>query len=166
MATNMYIKFDGVDGESEDKNHAQWIEILNWSHGFSQPSSPVRASSGSTVEKANHSSLNFTKYMDIATKDLLQACWNGKQYPKVDIECFRSDGTDDNAIKYLMINMEQVVISNYSFSGGGGDIPIENLSLSYGKITYTYDSKKKDDGAAAGAKVVSHDLKTNEVSAQ
>lgn len=168
MATNMFIKFEGVDGEATDANHEAWIEILSWSHGFSQPTSPIRTSTGSTVEKANHSNLSITKYMDVATKDLLKACWNGTQFKTANMECFRASGEDENAIKYLEIKMEEVVVSNYSLSGGGGGIPIENLSLAYGKITYTYDSKKKEeDGAADSAKkVVSHDLKTNKVSAE
>ena len=37
MATNMYIKIDDVVGEATDANHKTWIEILGWSHGFSQP---------------------------------------------------------------------------------------------------------------------------------
>ncbi|MBW2092594.1 MAG: type VI secretion system tube protein Hcp [Deltaproteobacteria bacterium] len=28
-----YIKFDGVDGESQDKDHKDWIDVLS----FSQP---------------------------------------------------------------------------------------------------------------------------------
>lgn len=162
MATNMYIKFDDVKGEAEDAAHKDWIEVLSWSHGFSQPASPVRSSTGSTVERANHSNLSITKYLDSATKDLLKACWSGKQFEKVDMECFRADG-NNAPIKYLMINMEDVVVSNYSLSGGGGDVPVENLSLAYSKVTYNYDSKKKADAKAAGPQVVAHDLKTNDV---
>lgn len=162
MATNMYIKFDDVEGEAEDHAHEGWIEILSWSHGFSQPASPIRSSSGSTIERANHSDLSITKYMDAATDDLLKACWTGKQFEEVNIECFRSDG-ENEAIKYLEINMLDVIVSNYSISGGGGDIPIENLSLAYSKVTYQYDPKTKADAAAAGVQPVSHDLKTNEI---
>ncbi len=162
MASNMYIKIDKVKGEAEDVNHKDWIEILSWSHGFSQPASPVRTSTGSTVERANHSDMSITKYIDSATKDLLKACWTGQQFEKADIECFRADG-DNEPIKYLMVNMEDVVVSNYSLSGGGGGIPVENISLSYSKVTYNYDPKKKADAKPAGPQVISHDLKTNKV---
>ncbi|MDM8537990.1 type VI secretion system tube protein Hcp [Desulfobacterales bacterium HSG17] len=68
MATNMFIQFaykkgSNIDGESNDEKHEKWIEVMSWSHGFSQPTTPVRASSGATVEKANHSNLSFSKYM-------------------------------------------------------------------------------------------------------
>ncbi|MBF0225361.1 MAG: type VI secretion system tube protein Hcp [Desulfobacterales bacterium] len=164
MASNMYIKFDKIDGESTDKNHIKWIEILGWSHSFSQPTPPMshRNSSGSTLEKCHHSELTFSKYLDVATDDLLKTCWTGKQVETVKIECFRADGQTTNAIKYLMIDMLDVIITNLSISGGGGDIPVENLSLSYSKITYTYIDKKKADGTGASNQPVSWDHASNE----
>ncbi len=162
MASNMYIKIDKVKGEAEDEKHKEWIEILSWSHGFSQPASPVRTSTGSTLERANHSDISITKYIDSATKELLKACWSGLQFEKADIECFRADG-DNEPIKYLMITLEDIIVSNYSLSGGGGGIPVENISLAYAKVTYTYNPKKKADATAAGPMVISHNLAFNTV---
>jgi type VI secretion system secreted protein Hcp len=167
MATNMYIKFvneagTAIKGEAEDDKHKEWVEVLSWSHGFSQPASPIRSSTGSTIERANHSDFSITKYLDSATDDLLKACWSGDQFKSVDLECFRADG-DNAPIKYLEVNMEDVIVSNVNLSGGGGDIPIENISLGYSKVTYKYDSKKKSDAKAAGVQPVSHDLKINKV---
>ncbi|GBC62143.1 type VI secretion system tube protein Hcp [Desulfonema ishimotonii] len=161
MATNMYLKLEGIDGEATDVNHDKWIEILNWSHSFNQPTTPVRASSGSTVEMCNHADMSVTKYLDVATDALLSHIWSGKQIPTAIIECFRADG-QNTPVKYLQIDMDKVIISNYSISGGQSDLPVENLSLSYGKVKYTYTEYGKD-GAAKGQKPVSHDLTTNEV---
>lgn len=164
MASNMFIKFDDVVGESTDVNHADWIEILSWSHGFSQPASPLRGSSGSTVEMANHSDFNFTKATDSATDDLIGACWKGLQYETATVECYKSDGGNE-PIKYLEIIMDDVVISNFSISGGGGGLPMENVSVAYSKIKYSYDPKDKEDGSKTkGAQPIVHDLKTNTVS--
>lgn len=167
MATNMYIKFTteagkAVQGEAEDSKHKDWIEVLSWSHSFSQPASPIRSSTGSTIERANHSDLSFNKYVDSATDDLMKACWSGDQFKTVDLECFRADG-DNLPILYLKVNLEDVIISNFSISGGGGDIPMESVSLAYSKVTYTYDPKKKADAKAAGVQPISHDLKINKV---
>jgi type VI secretion system secreted protein Hcp len=164
MASNMYIKFDDVVGESTDTNHADWIEILSWSHGFSQPASPLRASSGSTIEMANHSNLNFTKALDSSTDDLIGACWRGLQYEKATVECFKSDGGNE-PIKYLEIDMEDVIIADFSISGGGGDLPMENVSIAYSKVKYIYDPKNKEDGSQSdGVQPIEHDLKINSVS--
>ncbi|MFH0844413.1 MAG: type VI secretion system tube protein Hcp [Pseudomonadota bacterium] len=164
MATDMFLQLEGIEGESEDSKCPKWIEILSWSHSFSQPTAAVRGSSGPTVEKANHSDLSITKYLDKATDDLLSKLWSGDTISKASLKCFRADSADTKTpVNYLTIDMEQVIVSNYSISAGGGDLPLENISLAYGKVTYTYAEQKKADGTGGGASPTSHDLKTDEV---
>ena len=165
MSANMYLKLEGVEGESVSDSNPKEFEILSWSHSFSQPTSPTRVSAGAgTVEKAHHSDLTFTKYMDQGTPPVLKACWNGKQSKTAVLTCYRSDGAEDGKpLQYLKIEMEEVVISNYSVSGGAGDIPIENISLNYGKVTYNYMPQDKSSGQGQGNAAATHDLKSNKI---
>lgn len=165
MATNIFLKIETpeVKGESTDSGHKDQIEILGWSHSFHQPTSPVRSTAGGgTVERANHADLTFTKYVDMSTTDLMKHCWSGQHFGKATIQAFRSGGVDQQ-VEYLTIEMEDVIISNISISAGAGDIPVENISLAYGKITYKYDPADEKTGKKAGSKPISHDLKTNVV---
>lgn len=166
MATNIYLKIEGPDvkGESTDEKHADQIEVLGWSHSFHQPTSPVRSTAGSgTVERANHSDLTFTKYTDISSLDLLKHCWSGQHFTKMTFQQFRSGGVGKE-VEFMRIELEDVIIANFSVSAGAGDIPVENISLAYGKITYMYDPADEKTGAGAGHKPAIHDLKTNTVS--
>ena len=165
MATNIYLKIEtpNIKGESTDADHAGQIEILSWSHGVSQPTSPVRSTAGSgTVERANHQDLSFTKYADIASTDLIKNCWAGTHFAKMTFAQYRSAG-DGKTVEFLTVELEDVVISSYAIGAGGGDIPMESVSLAYGKVTYKYDPADKKTGAKAGNKPVSHDLKTNKI---
>jgi len=158
MARNMFIRFEkpAIKGSSTVPGHEDEIEVLSWNHGFAQPASPTR-SGGGTVESATHQSLMFTKYLDHATDDLLKLCWGGKQIGKATLSCYRADGAHDGEpIEYLRIVMEHVIISNYSISGGPGDVPVENVSLDYGSVQYTYMDQRRESSA-------SHDLKTKSV---
>jgi type VI secretion system secreted protein Hcp len=165
----MFIKFENpaVDGGSTSKGHETQIEVLSWSHGFTQPTSPVRSHAGSgTVEKAHHGQFSFAKSMDVATDDLLKICWSGKHVDKVTFTCYRSAGDvggSQMGVPYLKIEMESVVIANISVSGGPGDVPIENISLAYAKVTYTYTQSDQSKGTTAAPQAVSHDLRTNVV---
>lgn len=164
MAQSIFLKIEGpaVKGESKDSKHAGEMEVLSWSHSFNQPTSPTRSTAGAgTVELANHSDLTVTKYTDISSTDLMKLCWSGKQIDKVTIAQFRNSG--DNPVEFLTIEMEHVVISNFSLSGGGGDIPVENISFAYGKVTYKYDPVDKATGDSTGNKPISHDLETKVV---
>src|ERR1044071_8805119 len=123
MATHMYIKFESpaIGGEK--------VEVLSWSHGFAQPESPTRGGGG----RATHQGLAFTKYLDAATSELLKMCWSGQQIGKATLRCFRDDDSGE-PVEYLSVVMQHVVISNYSVSGGPGDVPVENVSLDYGTV--------------------------------
>jgi type VI secretion system secreted protein Hcp len=166
MSSNMYIKFKNpeIEGEASDSEHEKEIEVLAWSHSFHQPTSSTRVSAGGgTVERANHSDFSFTKLMDTATDDLLKHCWSGKHIDKAVFSCYRANG-DNKPVKYLEVEMEHVIISSVSFGGGPGDVPSENVSLNYGKVTYNYIPQDEKEGTAGAVQPVSHDLMQNTVS--
>ena len=164
MATNFFLKLDGITGESTDSAHAGQIQVLSWSHSFNQPTSPTRSSAGSgTVEQANHADFSITKYIDSSTDDILKACWTGKQIATGVFTGYRADGTG-NGVNYLEIDFTNVVVSNYSISGGTGDMPVETVTLSYSKVTYTYIPQKQADGTGGAAQPVTHDLAAQSVS--
>jgi type VI secretion system secreted protein Hcp len=161
MSTNMYIRFENpaINGGAAGEHRGE-IEVLSWSHGFVQPTTPTRPfAGGGGVEQANHQNLSFTKYLDTSTNELLKFCWSGKQIGKATISCFRSASADDaKPVRYLEIIMEHVVISNYNVSGGPGDVPVENVSLDYGTVQYTYLDRKHTEAGDEGSNLPSgHD---------
>jgi type VI secretion system secreted protein Hcp len=159
MAINAYLKLDKIDGDCTAGGHEKEIEILNWNHGFTQPTSSTRSSAGGgTVEQASHQPLTVSKYIDSATSQLMKSCWSGKTIASGILTCYRASGAEDNkAVQYLKVEMTDVIISNQSLSGGGGDLPAENLALDYATVQYTY-ILQKDDGTAGGNKPAKHDL--------
>lgn len=158
MASTVYIQFEdpAIAPGSTVAGHDKEMEILSWSHGFVQPTSPTRGAN--TVEQANHQNLTFTKYLDAATNDLLKFCWSGRQIGKATIRCYRGDA-GSRPVLYLTVAMQQVIISNYSVSGGPGDVPVENVSLDYGIVQYTVADANNPDGRSA-----THDLETRTIS--
>ena len=167
MATKMYIKFENptIDGGSGDSKHKKEIEVMSWNHGFSQPTSAVRSTAGGgTVEQANHMDFSFTKYLDSASDDLIKLCWTGKHIGTGTFTAYRSDGVADAPVEYLKIVMEGAVVSNYSVGGGMGDLPVENISLNYATVQYTYLSQDKEKGTGSGNQPVKHDLVQGKVS--
>jgi len=164
MAVNCYMKIEDpvIDGESTDAGHAKELEILSWSHGFSQTTSSTRSTAGSgTVERADHQDFSFSKYLDKSMQAIMKTCWMGDQINKAVVTMYRS--ADKNPIPYLTITMEEIIVSSYSISGGGGDVPIENISFAYAKVEYKYTEQSKDTGEKGGALPISHNLSTNAI---
>ena len=86
MSNAMFLKVEGVDGESTDDAHEKWIEILSYSHGLSQPATGVSGTGGQTGGRADFQDLVVTKVLDSSTPDLNIKCAKGEHIPKVELE--------------------------------------------------------------------------------
>lgn len=149
MASDSYLQIDGIKGESTDSKHKDWIEILSWSHAISQPASATANSTGGTVGRCKHEDFVITKYIDLASPKLYETCCSGKHVKKVVIELMRASG--GSPVKYMAIEMDQVVISKVAPGGGGNDdLPTETISFNYGIIKWTYTQQKRDGGDQGG----------------
>lgn len=170
MSTNVYLELtdesgNKYDGNSAAKGHEKKIEVVSWSHGFSQPTTAATKSADQqATSRANHSDLSFTKFFDNASDDILKACWTGQQQKTAIFQCFRSSGSTDTgseATMYLQITLEDAIISHYSISGGGDELPIENITLNYTKCEYKFTPVDTKTAKAGSPVTISHNLKDN-----
>ena len=149
MASSIFIKFDGVEGESTDEKHKGEIEIESWNHSFRAPSTPVRSTAGSAqVARADHSSFTFSRGSDKASTALAKACWTGKHFTSVIITAYRDTG-EGKRQNYHVITLTDVVIENISI-GASYELPSETISLNYGTIEYAYKQTDLKTGDAKG----------------
>ena len=128
-----FIKFDGVDGEAQDKDHKDWIEILSFSEGSS-----IRDDSASTRNQNEVSEVGVVKELDKSSPKLAESIALGKVFPKVEIHLASNEGI------YFAYELTNVMITSYSISGSENQIPIEEFSLNYEKITRSELSEDQD----------------------
>ena len=157
MAIDMFMKIGDIKGESKDKKHAKEIDVLAWSWGVSN-SGNAQVGGGAGAGKVNVQDLSFTKYIDSATCPLLLAASNGKHYPQA-LLTVRKAG--ENAVEYVKIKMEEVLITSLSTGGSGGEDRLtENVSLNFAKVSVDY-TPQKDDGSADTTIPYSWDIAAN-----
>jgi type VI secretion system secreted protein Hcp len=150
MASDSYLQIDGVKGESTDSAHKDWIEILSFAHSISQPASAsANSAGGATSGRCKHDDFVITKFVDLASPKLYELCSSGKHIKKVVIELMRASG--GAPVKYMAIEMDQVVISKVSPGVASSDeFPIESVAFNYGVIKWTYTQQKREDGSKGG----------------
>lgn len=119
MAVDIFIKIGDIKGESVDKTHKDEIEVLNWSWGMSQ-SGNMHTGTGGGAGKVSIQDLSLTKYVDKATPNLMMHCSSGKHVAKVTLTVRKAGG--DNQVEYLIINLEEVLISSLSTGGSAAMI--------------------------------------------
>ena len=158
MATDFFLKIDGVKGESTDDKHKGEIEIDSFSWGCHNQGTGGRGG-GSGAGKADFTDISLTKENDSSTHELIKSCASGKHFPKAVLTARKAGGEQQ---EFLIITMEDVMVSSFQSSGssGGGSIPMEQVSLNYTKIKYEY--KPQDNkGALTGNMVAGYDRAAN-----
>src|SRR5438045_2802440 len=93
MAFDCFLKVDGIDGESTDAKHPNWIEILSYNHGLNQPASAVASSAGGAGSgRVNMQDFSIVKHLDMASTKLAVACAKGTHIPAIVMEICRAGG--------------------------------------------------------------------------
>jgi len=154
---DMFLKMDGVEGESLDDKHKNEIELLSYSFGATQPGSAGHGG-GSGIGKVQMHDFHFTKYLDKASPKLFEACCTGKHTPKVTLVCRKAGGSQQ---EYLKVVLSDVIVSSIQNSGSGGEsLPTENGTLNFSKIETEYRSQD-EKGNLGGAVKAGWDCSKN-----
>ena len=83
-AVDMFLKIDGVEGESKDQSHRDWIDVLSFDMSVSRPIGPGAGGGRAGGQAAEASDLSLSKYIDKSSPKLVLACCDGKAYPRGD----------------------------------------------------------------------------------
>jgi type VI secretion system secreted protein Hcp len=162
MAFDSFIKIDGVPGESTDDKHKDWIEVLSYSWGLSQPkSASASTAGGASAERADFQDLSIVKALDKASPKLALACAQGKHIKEVKLELCRAGG---DKVKYMEYKLTNAIITSVRRGGssqGGETLPLEEIAFDYGKIEWTYTQQKREDGSGGGQVSANWDLQAN-----
>lgn len=145
-----YIKFDGIDGESQHDKHKGWSDLISFSQMVHKPGAGATGAArrrGTTVCE----DMQCSKLMDKSSPKLAEAVCDGKVFPKVVIECTVSTTGSSQEVFYKY-ELKNVLVSSYSVSGGSQDKPGESFSLNFEEIKVTYtemdsEGSKKGDVA-------------------
>lgn len=157
MAVDYFLKFDGIEGESQDDKHKNEIEILSWSWGLVQTGTSGYGG-GAGAGKVNVQDINFSKRVDKASPKLMEKCATGEHIKSAFLVA-RKAGKEQQ--EYLKLKFTDVLVSSYNTGGSGGDeIPIEQISMNFSKYEVEY-REQKSDGTLGGAIKHGYDLKAN-----
>lgn len=142
-AVDMFMKIGGVDGESTDKDHKDWINLLSVSWSVNAPAT----SSGQRTGPPSISGMTIKNVLDKSTPKLFEAAITG-QHQDVKIDFCKSSDKDC----YLRYELKNAIITSYSVGGSSGeDILTEQITLNFEEIKVTYT--KQDKGKSTGETV-------------
>jgi type VI secretion system secreted protein Hcp len=137
MALELFLKLDGIDGESQKDGHEKEIDIFSVSLAANNTST-VGAGTGSGSGKVDISALNISKATDASSPLLFQKCCDGSHIATGKVT-FREVGGSGGPVEYLTYDLTECFISSCTASGSDGSgRPMESISLTFTTITINY----------------------------
>lgn len=124
-----YLKIDTIPGESTDAKHKDWIEVLSFSFGVTR----------NRRGRAEVQDFSFTHHIDRATPLLFDAACQAEPISTATFVATRGG----EGLEYFKYRMEETFITSVS-PGGAGDMPMEQISMSFAKVDIEYQAQRPD----------------------
>lgn len=156
MAVDIFLKIDGIDGESKEAAHRDWIEVSSWNWGVQQVTTPR---DGAGAGKVSVQDLTITKSLDKASPALMQSCATGRRMKEVTLDLTRQKNDRQT---YFTVKLSDVLVSSYK-AGSAADRPDnqprEEITLSFIKIEMIYNEIDCNTNKVTGEHRASYFLK-------
>src|SRR5271165_6322595 len=153
MAVDYFLKLDGIDGESKDHKHQDWIEIGSFSFGATQTGT-FSAMGGGGAGKVSMQDFHFTIPTQCASPKLLLTCAKGEHIKSAILTCRKAGSKQQEFLKYTFTDL---LVSSFQ-TGGSSETPMDQISMNFAKIEVEY-KEQKPDGTLGGSIKAGYDLK-------
>jgi len=144
MVVDMFLKIDGIPGESSDASHKDEIDLLSytWGESQTQPATPS-GTGGRANSQVTMQDFHLTMHVNKASAKLFLACAN-QAHIKNAILTVRRPGA--GALEFLKWTLTDVTVASYQTTSNipTGDPPTDQVSLRFAKIEVEYKSTKPD----------------------
>jgi type VI secretion system secreted protein Hcp len=160
MAFDAFLKIDGIKGESADTKHKGEIDIMSFSWGASQTGVSATGGGGG-AGKVHFQDIHFVKKADASSPLLMLNCANGAHIKEANFVVRKAGGEQ---LEYLKIKLTDILVSSYKEHAAtqkGDEIPMEEVSLNFAKVEYSYQPQGADGKAQGGPILAGWDVKAN-----
>jgi type VI secretion system secreted protein Hcp len=156
MAVDVFLKIDGIPGESQDGKHKGEIDVMSWSWGATQTGTQSWGGGGG-AGKVNVQDFHFTMKVNKASPKLQQAICTGQHIKGAILTCRKFGGKQE---PYYIFKFTDLLISSYQ-TGGSSEEPVESISFNFAKYEVEY-KQQNEKGSVGDAVKAGYDIKKNE----
>jgi type VI secretion system secreted protein Hcp len=133
VAFDAFLKLDGIDGDSVDRQYERWIEVLSFSWGASN-TSQGQATGGAGSGKVSFQDFHFMMNFNKASPELLKRCASG-EHIKTGVLSVRKAG--EKPLEFYKVRMTDILVSSYQDSGSS-ELPMDSVSLNFSNVAIDF----------------------------
>jgi len=169
---DIFLKLDGIAGESTVKGHEKEIVVLSYEHAVEVPVIHSAGGGGAIAGRAKFSGVQFRKDVDAASIPMLLACASGLHINKARFTFRRSVA----GFEFYKVTLEDVLLTHIAQRAGTGtqyplsfdalnagassDGFLEEATLNFSRIKWEFRAQNPD-GSASGTTTGGWDVTTN-----
>lgn len=158
---SMFVKFDGVDGESQQAGYEGWIEISDYNMTSSAPPS-TDLGTGSGVAKPTIHGVSFKTTSGRHTPQINKKYYEGTHYSTVQVVFLKMTGAA-SAEKYFEMTMSHVFVTSIGNGKSADSLGTESITLLAEEYKQEYFSQDSA-GVLTSVGSTTYNTKTNESS--
>ncbi len=157
--TDMYLQISGIPGESQDRDHEEWIDPIAFHWGVSRPGRQFPIEGRPPTPVAGHTDLTVVKRIDSSSPKLFLFCCSGQAIKQVILEIWKPGERPARILEY---KLSDVIITSVKPVGSAVSTPylMEEIAFNYAQIEVTY-TPIKPDGTLDSDIVTRWDRQTN-----
>ena len=157
MPTDIFLKLDGITGESRDKIHGGEIDVIAWSWGMTLK---MNSGGGGPARAPEVEQLRISKFVDRASPALMTALVRATKIGTATMVARKAGG--DKPLEYFKIVMKDVLLASVRSTGMGADDRFtEEVVLDFAKVTVSYQEQDDRGIGKGGAVEFEHNVKSN-----
>ena len=151
-AIDLFLKLDGIPGESTDFRHKGEIVLESFSWGETNAGSHAAAGAGAGAGKVSMQDFHFISRVSKASPLLMLSCANG-QHIKTGVVTVRKagggTGENEGSFEFLFWKFSDVTITSFQEAGDTIDRPLDQVSFAFQKISVEYKEQLPTGGVGA-----------------
>lgn len=142
MSYGIFIKMDGIMGESTDAKHRGEIDVLYWSWGVTISSSTAVGGAAGATGKPIPADLKFSHFIDLASPSLIKTCASGRHIKEAVVTVQKAGAAPQ---EFLIIKLYDVMVRSVETDGNAlENRATENVALNFSKVEFVYNEYKQD----------------------
>jgi len=133
MAVDMFLKIDGIPGESTDAKFDKELVLESFSWGETNTGAHT-AGGGAGAGKVSMQDFHFTARGSIASPKLMLACASGQHIKDAVMNVRKAGEQKEGSVVFLTYSFQGVVITSVEEAGDTSGIPLDSVSFAFQKI--------------------------------
>jgi type VI secretion system Hcp family effector len=151
-----FMKFDGIEGGSESKDHKGAVDVLSWNWGVTTTSTTSGTGGGAGRPRAHE--FRIVHHYDLASPHLASFAATGKHLKDATLNVARPGARKD----FLTVTMKDLVVTEVLVSGDEEDVA-EEVALQPAWIRFDYAEPGPGGGATGRTSSVTWDIRSNKM---